>query len=58
MKALFDVMRKKGRPITGMPHIKDREVDLYNLFNAVMGRGGSIKVRTSFSLLASTILSF
>lgn len=44
MKSLFDVMRKRGQPITGFPYIEGKEVDLYQLYQAVMGNGGSESV--------------
>lgn len=44
MKSLFDVMRKRGEPITGTPYIEGKEVDLYQLYQAVMLCGGSQKV--------------
>lgn len=44
MKSLFDVMRKRGQPITGTPYIEGKEVDLYQLYQAVMLNGGSEKV--------------
>lgn len=47
MKSLFDVMRRRGQPITGTPFIDGKEVDLYQLYQAVMLNGGSEKVSTA-----------
>ena len=44
MRSLFEVMRKRGEPITGTPYIEGKEVDLYQLYQAVMLSGGSVKV--------------
>lgn len=53
MKSLFDVMRKRGQPITGTPYIEGKEVDLYQLYQAVMLNGGSEVVSfTCFPSLA------
>ena len=52
MKSLFDVMRKRGQPITGTPYIEGKEVDLYQLYQAVMLNGGSELV----SLISSSFL--
>jgi hypothetical protein len=45
MRSLFEVMRKRGEPITGTPYIEGKEVDLYQLYQTVMLSGGSLKVR-------------
>ncbi|KAK4699889.1 hypothetical protein P7C70_g6366, partial [Phenoliferia sp. Uapishka_3] len=52
MKSLFEVMRKRGEPITGTPFIDEREVDLYQLYQAVMLMGGSKKVNQTAAWLA------
>lgn len=61
MKSLFDVMRKRGQPITGFPYIDGKEIDLYQLYQAVMANGGSEKVRSCllpYSMLSSNKLIF
>lgn len=45
MRSLFEVMRKRGEPITGTPYIEGKEVDLFLLYQAVMLSGGSQSVR-------------
>ena len=41
MRSLFEVMRKRGEPIEGTPYVNGKEVDLYQLYQAVMLAGGS-----------------
>lgn len=47
MRSLFEVMRKRGEPIEGTPYVNGKEVDLYQLYQAVMLSGGSQMVRLS-----------
>ncbi|BGP42523.1 hypothetical protein JCM10449v2_006534 [Rhodotorula kratochvilovae] len=44
MKSLFEVMRKRGEPIDTTPFCDGKEVDLYQLYQAVMVHGGSQQV--------------
>ncbi|GAA6054487.1 hypothetical protein JCM3770_001013 [Rhodotorula araucariae] len=44
MKSLFEVMRKRGEPIDTTPYCDGKEVDLYQLYQAVMVHGGSQQV--------------
>lgn len=48
MRSLFEVMRKRGEPIEGTPYVNGKEVDLYQLYQAVMLAGGSQAVSTPF----------
>ncbi|BGP34390.1 hypothetical protein JCM10296v2_006210 [Rhodotorula toruloides] len=41
MKSLFEVMRTRGEPIETTPFVDGKEVDLYQLYQAVMVAGGS-----------------
>jgi hypothetical protein len=45
MKSLFEVMRTRGEPIETTPFVDGKEVDLYQLYQAVMVAGGSQAVR-------------
>lgn len=53
MRSLFEVMRKRGEPIEGTPYVNGKEVDLYQLYQAVMLAGGSQAV-SPFSLSRSS----
>lgn len=53
MQSLFELMRKRGEPITGTPYIEGREVDLYMLYQNVAMAGGSQLVRLRRRLLVS-----
>lgn len=57
MKSLFEVMRKRGEPIDTTPYCDGREVDLYQLYQAVMVHGGSQQVRPSPSSCSSHALA-
>ncbi|SPC66253.1 related to GAL11 - subunit of the RNA polymerase II mediator complex [Ustilago sp. UG-2017b] len=41
MKALVDLMKKRGTPITSLPKVGGRELDLYRFYQIVQAHGGS-----------------
>ena len=45
MKALFDTMKKRDKPILAIPKVEGKEVDLHKLYKVVQQRGGSAPVR-------------
>ena len=47
MKALFDTMKKRDRPIVNVPQVEGSDVDLHKLYRIVQQRGGSAPVRPS-----------
>lgn len=44
MTALFELMRKRGTPISSAPFVEGREIDLHQFCQAVMLNGGSQNV--------------
>lgn len=44
VKSLIDLMNKRGTPITSVPMVGDKAVDIYRLYCSVMAAGGSDRI--------------
>lgn len=58
MQTLFELMRKRGEPITGTPYIEGREVDLYQLYQCVAMAGGSAQVSSNSPRLLDVLYPY
>lgn len=49
-KALYDTMKKRGKPIVTVPKVENKDVDLHRLYRVVQQRGGCGPVRIFHAL--------